>query len=478
MSNNSPPPTFSGSSKTNRLTSVPPVKRSSRKTLNKSKTLDQDKLRGLGANANLRNSKHDSNVLSRKNSTSSKRPRRTRFSVFGALTHKTQRRKEPPKRITTKNEGRRDRVDSFESTQRLDTSRQEDLNRILQQDTLLDVQFDEMEQDDCNALYEELCCIRRQKSVQEKAEDTELFGRLGPPEEGSEEEGEAQLTAKERADLSREGTLVLARLLILPFVLAILMSIDVYKSYEVPDQETSERGGDMLHFNRTFYAESPIFYLPCGIQLMFNILIVVASALEWSWATSHKSRRRLQFISYLVLIVGISISEFAMVWPGFCDSSVWGLIGWIYSTSRASIRRCRDMALTVVAIYFLFNLLCLIWDDPAYEKILIENSPRGTVKLLVLLLILLFFWFSFCLLLVFLLVLFFFFFFSFFPPSFIFNLTKHLPFSPPSSSFLLLPSPSSSFLLLPPPLSSFVLPSSSSSSSSQDGSVLLSSFYG
>ena len=460
MSNNSPPPTFSqedgGSSKTNRSTSVP-EKRSSRKTLKKSKTLDQDKLRGLGANANLRNSKHDSNGVSRQNSASSKRPRRTRFSVFGALTHKTQRRKEPPKRITTKDEGRRDSFERHLSAQHLDTSRQEDLNRIFQQDTLLDVQFDEMEQDDCNALYEELCCIRRQKSVQEKAEDTELFGRLGPPEEGSEEEGEAQLAAKERADLSREGTLVLARLLILPFVMAILMAIDVYKSYEVPDRETSERGGDLLHFNRTFYAESPIFFLPCGIQLMFNILVVVASALEWSWATSHKSRRRLQFISYLVLIVGISITEFAMVWPGFCDSAVWGLIGWIYSTSRASIRRCRDMALTVVAIYFLFNLLCLIWDDPVYEKILIENSPKGTVILLILLLVLLFFTLFF--------LLFFFFFFFFFSPP-LYSISQNI------CPFLLL------LLLFFPPPSFSSSCSPSSSSSSQDGSVLLSSLFG
>ena len=91
----------------------------------------------------------------------------------------------------------------------------------------------------------------------------------------------------------RQGTMVLSRLLILPFLLAILIGLDVYKTYEVPDRTISLNGGDVKGLNRSGLPKSPIFFLPCGISLLFNIAVVFASFQEWSWAYSHKDRRRL-----------------------------------------------------------------------------------------------------------------------------------------------------------------------------------------
>ena len=206
-------------------------------------------------------------------------------------------------------------------------------------------------QDDCNALYEELCCIRRSKTTEEKAADTELFGRLGT---SPHEHGEAELTKKEQQELSRKGTGILARLIALPFILATLVAVDVYKSYDVPDVEVSDHGGNVQGFDRSALPQSPIFFVPCALQLVFNVIIVIASASEWSWATSHRDRRRLQLASYVVYVLAVSVTEFSMFWPGFCDSSVWGLIGWIYSTSRAPIQRCRDFSFVCIGIYFFF----------------------------------------------------------------------------------------------------------------------------
>ena len=180
----------------------------------------------------------------------------------------------------------------------------------------------------------------------------------------------------------RQGTMVLSRLLILPFLLAILIGLDVYKTYEVPDRTISLNGGDVKGLNRSGLPKSPIFFLPCGISLLFNIAVVFASFQEWSWAYSHKDRRRLQLASYYVYIIGISVTEFAMYWPGFCDSSVWILIGWIYSTSRASTRRCRDMSFGVFGIYFFFNMLGLIWNEESYVNIMIDVNPSGLLRAL------------------------------------------------------------------------------------------------
>ena len=58
----------------------------------------------------------------------------------------------------------------------------------------------------------------------------------------------------------RQGTMVLSRLLILPFLLAILIGLDVYKTYEVPDRTISLNGGDVKGLNRSGLPKSPIFF--------------------------------------------------------------------------------------------------------------------------------------------------------------------------------------------------------------------------
>ena len=303
-----------------------------------------------------------------------KRPRKTRFSIFGALGQKGGSRRGGPKKVS------RQRRESYPEEE--DGYRGGIIQDIFKSTV---VEEEEYEQDDCNAIYEELCCFRRAKTVEEKAADTELFGRLGPPKNGEEEVGEHVLTTAERAEVLNKGTLVLARLLALPFILAALIAVDVYKSYEVPDEEISDNGGNVKGFERSHLPQSPIFFLPCGIQFAFNVLVVLASASGWSWAYSHRDRRRLQLASYLVYILAVSITEFAVFWPGFCDSSVWGLIGWIYSTSKASIRRCRDMSFACIGIYFFFNLLSLIWDGDQYTKTKIAVSPPGWARAMLIL---------------------------------------------------------------------------------------------
>ena len=323
---------------------------------------------------------HDHPLSNR--SSSSKRQlktRKTRFSIFGGAGQKGNgRKKKKPRR--TKNGNRSSHSpglinrDSFDISH-IDPSRHNVLSRIF--NTRNDVDDDMEEQDDCNAWYEELCCIRRAKTVEEKAEDTELFGRLGPPKKGEEEPGEPILSPIERADMSRQGTMILARLLILPFLLAILIAVDVYDQYNIPHPEISARGGNRTGYQRQNLPKAEIFFVPCVVQLLFNIFIVVASFMEWSFASSHRDRRRLQTFSYVIYSLGASIVEFSMFWPGFADSSVWILIGWIYVFSSASNRRCRDTCFQVLAVYILFNLLGLIWDDSAYDKIKM-GGPAGT----------------------------------------------------------------------------------------------------
>jgi hypothetical protein len=226
-----------------------------------------------------------------------------------------------------------------------------------------------------NHFIEELFCCRS-KTLEQKREDTFLFGRLGPVEYLAKGEG-TPAEQTEAKELLKAGNKILARLLILPPVLLLLILVDIWKTLRWPTPELSERGG-LFKPGRANMLDSWIFVVPPLVHMVFNTVVVMAAHYSLPWAYTHQSRRRIQLISYVVYIVALSVTEFAMKWPGFGDSSVWLLIAFIYSFSRASIKRCSDISSVVILIYFFSNLLGLVWP----ETEVISSSPAGWLRAL------------------------------------------------------------------------------------------------
>ena len=282
------------------------------------------------------------------------KPRRTRFSIFSKKP--ARKGKSRRQRFSTKRE-------SWDMSAALDNGRT-GLLKVYSVGANLDgdASYGDLVRSDngfCHFFEELFCC--RSKSPEQKREDTFLFGRLGPIKFLDKGEG-SPAEQTEAKELLKAGNRTLSRLLILPPILLLLIMVDIWKTLRWPTPEFSERGG-LYKPGRAGMLDSWIFVLPPLVHMAFNTVVVIAAYSRCSWAYTHQSRRRLQLMSYVVYIVALSVTEFAMKWSGFGDSSVYALVAFIYSFSRASIKRCRDISSVIILIYFFSNLLGLVWPE-------------------------------------------------------------------------------------------------------------------